>query len=171
MLLLQCTDLLILLHKSPWKKNSPPLPLIFLLHWISASLLRHKKQDQNMAKHQIGPDLCAAVILYTWVCVSYFPLTELLGIKAVPVPREMKSSMPRQTAIWDETFQCLISLKSRFLWCFHHPSVHINKAWSYTKSSWEHFLNFLKVYIIFYLVPWQVSQTCAPLNWTTDSGW
>lgn len=144
------------------KNNSPPLPfIIFFLHWISASLLRHKKQDWNMVKHRTSPDLCAAV-----TCA----LTELLGIKAVPVPREMKSFTPRQTAIWDETFQCLISLKSWILWCSQHPTVHTNKAWSYTKSSWAHFFNFLKVCIIFYLVPQQVSQTHA-LCTTDQNNW
>lgn len=127
LLLLEYTDLLFFHGKSPWEKK-------ILHHYLYFSLTLNfcitVKTQEIISKYGQTLNwpraLCSSYLMCLILCI--FPLGELLGIKVVPVPRGMKSSMPRWTAIWDEAFQCLISLKSWLLGCSHHPPVHINKA-------------------------------------------
>lgn len=133
--------------------------------------VKTQKIRSKYGQKTTSPDLCAAAIWCTWFSASYFPVTELLAIKAVPASRGMKSSVPR---IWIEAFQCLISLKTWLIWCSHGLPVH-NKTRSLMKSSWSHFFSFLKVCNgVIFIISLHVSQTCALCtadlkNW--PSGW
>ena len=63
------------------KLHPPPLPLIFLLQGTSASLLRHRKHDQNIVKNSTYPDLCAAVIWCAWFSGLTFPIQNCWALK------------------------------------------------------------------------------------------
>lgn len=175
MLLLQCTNgLCSFLGKSPWKTKFSTTTFNFSLTLIFCITLVTQKTWLKYSQNLNFPDFWAAVICCAWFSLPYFPLTELLGIKAVPASRGMKGSVPRQTTTRIEAFQCLIFLKTWLILCFHSLPLHSNKTRPLTKSSWRHFFFIFWRYVMLSYLLYS-TFACLPnfclvhlLVWITD---